>query len=115
MKSSASTCLATAAGMTKAGLLASAGAAMLMAAGACLADEDNERARAMVQKGEFIPLVEILKLVEREVPGEILEVEIAEREGEPAYELDILDKHDELHEVWVDPYSGEILSVAPHR
>jgi len=115
MKNMASIFPATAAGMIRVSLAAIAAIFMLAIATPAIADDDNERARAMVQKGKFIPLVEIIKRVQSKQPGEILEVEIYEEEGESVYEIDILDSHDELHEVMVDPYTGEILSVAPHR
>jgi len=115
MKNMASTFPATAAGMIKTTLTAFAAALLLAAAGLCFADEDNERARAMVQKGEFIPLVEIIKRVQSAQQGDVLEVEIYEEDGRTLYELDVLDRNDELHEVMVDPYTGEIVRVAPHR
>jgi len=114
MKNMASTFQDTAAGMIKTALAGFA-AALLLAASPCFADEDNERARAMVQKGEFIPLVEIIKRVQNAQQGDVLEVEIYEEDGRTLYELDVLDRNDELHEVMVDPYTGEIVRMAPHR
>ena len=53
---------------------------------------DHERARQAVEAGEVLPLRTILDRVEREYPGQIMEVELDREKGEWIYEIKLLRK-----------------------
>lgn len=63
-------------------------------------DDDQVEARALLQRGEILPLGRILEIVQERVPGDIIEVE-----------LDRGDKHGWEYEVKVLAASGRVLEV----
>ncbi len=78
--------------------------------GAAASDKgDHERALQAVQSGQVLPLVKVLALVEREHPGQVLEVEL-ESEGQVwLYEIKLLQPNGRLTKLKVDARTGEIL------
>ena len=55
-------------------------------------NSDHERARQAVEAGDVLPLRTILDRVEREYPGQIMEVELDREKGEWIYEMAIFKK-----------------------
>jgi len=53
---------------------------------------DHERARQAVEAGDVLPLRTILDRVEREYPGQVMEVELDREKGEWVYEVKLLRK-----------------------
>ena len=73
------------------------------------ADSDQDRARAAVQAGQVLPLKTLLERLERDVPGQVLEVEL-EQEGERwTYEVRLLQAGGRLVKLNVDAATGEVL------
>jgi uncharacterized membrane protein YkoI len=78
---------------------------------------DHERAREALDRGEVRPIAEILAVVAREVPGEVVDVEFerGSRAGDGAdswiYELKILTEDGRVLEVLVDAATGRLLKV----
>ena len=69
---------------------------------------DHERALQAVQSGQVLPLAKVLALVEREHPGQVLEVEL-ESEGRGwLYEIKLLQPDGRLTRLKVDARTGEI-------
>ncbi|MCR6662881.1 MAG: PepSY domain-containing protein [Luteimonas sp.] len=62
--------------------------------------DDQIEARALLQRGEILPLGRILQIVQERVPGDIIEVE-----------LDLSDKHGWEYEVKVLATTGRVLDV----
>lgn len=74
------------------------------------ADSDHDRARAAVQAGQVLPLKTVLERLEREHPGQVLEVEL-ERDGSRwVYELKLLQSGGRLARLKLDAGTGEMLS-----
>jgi uncharacterized membrane protein YkoI len=71
---------------------------------------DQDRARAAVAAGERLPLSRILALIEAQVGGRVLEVELDDDDGRELYEVDILSSDGRVRELKVDPATGEILA-----
>ena len=71
---------------------------------------DQHRARAAVAAGERLPLSRILALIEAQVGGRVLEVELDDDDGRELYEVDILSSDGRVRELKVDPATGEILA-----
>ncbi|WP_233255049.1 PepSY domain-containing protein [Limnohabitans sp. T6-5] len=78
--------------------------------GAAASDKgDHERALQAVQSGQVLPLAKVLALVEREHPGQVLEVAL-ENEGPGwRYEIKLLQPDGRLTKLKVDARTGEIL------
>ena len=82
-----------------------------LSAGAALADEDHERAREALERGDILPLTEILETIRLTYPGHVLETEFEREDGGYRYELELLDNDGYVLEIEVDASTGEILEV----
>lgn len=75
------------------------------------ADDDHERAREAVRRGELLPLERILALHPLR-PGErLLEVEVERDNGRWEYELELLGADGRVREIEVDGASGALLDA----
>lgn len=89
-------------------------AALLAAgSGAGIAGDDHDRARQALEAGEVLPLRSILERVERDYPGQVIDVEL-EREREKGverwiYEVKILRSGGSLIKLKVDARDGSII------
>ena len=92
-----------------AGLLAGLGVALLPR-GMALADEpaDHERARRALEAGEVMPLRKVLEQVERDYPGEVLEVELEREDGAWVYEIKLIRKGGDVLELELDARDGSL-------
>jgi uncharacterized membrane protein YkoI len=75
--------------------------------------DDFERARQARELGEARPLAEILRIIEQETRGHVVEIEF---ELEPTrdiyiYEFELIAPDGRLLKAIVDPKSGDILSI----
>lgn len=73
------------------------------------ADNDHERAREAVARGEVLPLAAVLQRLERSHPGQVLEVELERDDGRWIYELKLLQPGGRLLKLEVDARSAEVL------
>jgi uncharacterized membrane protein YkoI len=91
-------------------LLASA----LLAAPALASDKDHDRAREAVKAGQVMPLRSVLERLEREHPGQVLDVELdLEKEGGVerwVYEIKLLRQGGSLVKLEVDARTGAVIS-----
>jgi uncharacterized membrane protein YkoI len=72
--------------------------------------DDHERARQAVASGQILPLKAILARVEREAPGEVLEVELEQSDsGAWVYELKVLQAGGVLTKLKLDARTGAVL------
>lgn len=81
---------------------------------------DHDRARQAVEAGDVLPLRTILDRVEREYPGQVMEVELDQEKGEWVYEIKILRKGGALMKLKVLARDGAVLGFKekngkPHR
>lgn len=68
-----------------------------------------ERVRALVERGEILPLEQIMKMNESQLAGRIIEVELErEREGY-LYEIKVLPPDGGYREFKIDARSGQIV------
>ena len=77
------------------------------------ADEDvgYQEVRRLTQSGKIVPLTELLRNIQAEKPGRVIEVEL-ERKGQAyVYEIEILDEQGVVWEYKLDAVSGEILEL----
>ena len=86
--------------------------AMLLAGGLYHAHgRDHDAARRAVKAGEIRPLMDILNEIRGKLPGEIIGVEIEQKNGRWVYEFRAIDGKGRLFEINVDERSGEIEGV----
>lgn len=83
--------------------------ALLLATAPAHADSDQDRARAAVQAGQVLPLKTVLERLEREHPGQVLEVELERDDGRWVYEVKLLQARGRLVKLELDAGSGEVL------
>ena len=68
-----------------------AGLALVVASGALVAGGgDHERARRALEAGEVLPLRSVLERVERDYPGQVVEVELEREGGTWLYEIKLI-------------------------
>ena len=72
---------------------------------------DHDRARQAVEAGEVLPLRAILERVEREYPGQVMEVELDREKGEWVYEVKVLRKGGALMKLKIHARDGSILGI----
>lgn len=72
-------------------------------------DDDHDRARAAVVAGQVLPLNEVLQRVGRQHPGQVLEVELEQKDGRWIYELKLLQARGGLLKLDVDARDGQVL------
>lgn len=83
-------------------------------------NSDHERARQAVEAGEVLPLRTVLERVEREYPGQVMEVELEREKGEWIYEIKVLRKKGALIKLKINARDGTLLGIRekhdrPHR
>ncbi|ROT99425.1 PepSY domain-containing protein [Histidinibacterium lentulum] len=91
------------------GLLAALGLALAPVASA--ADGDHDRARGALERGEILPLAQILAVAVAHVPGRIIEVELERDDGRWIYEVELLTRGGRLVEIEIDGATGRILEI----
>jgi uncharacterized membrane protein YkoI len=82
---------------------------MVLASPPVLADSEQDRARAAVQAGTVLPLKTLLERLEREHPGQVLEVELERDDGRWIYEIKLLQPGGRLVKLELDAASGAVL------
>jgi uncharacterized membrane protein YkoI len=74
------------------------------------ADDDHERARAALEAGRVLPLGAVLARVERDYPGQVLEVELEDHHDQLVYKIKLLRADGAITKLMADALSGEVLS-----
>jgi uncharacterized membrane protein YkoI len=95
------------------GRLCLAAALITLGAAGARADDDNdhELARQLYEQGRILALADVLKAVQAEVPGEVLEVEFEAEHGTHVYEFKILRSDGKVQEVEADAATGKITKI----
>jgi len=73
------------------------------------ADSDQDRARAAVQAGQVLPLRTVLERLERDQPGQVLEVELEQEDGRWVYEVRLLQAGGRLVKLELDAARGDVI------
>jgi uncharacterized membrane protein YkoI len=85
-------------------------AVALVTAAAALADSlSAERVRELVERGEIMPLEQILKRNEASISGRIIAIEIEQKRGTYVYEIKILQPDGRTREIKIDARTGVIV------
>lgn len=86
-------------------------AAMIALSGAAGADDDQDRALEAVERGEILPLAEILAIVDERFGGRVIEIELDRDDGLYVYEMELVSAQGRLYEVYVDATNGQIIEL----
>lgn len=84
-------------------------AALLFGSSLSMADADHDRARQALESGQILPLRSILERVEREYPGQIVDVELERDEGRWVYEIKVLRAGGALVKLKLDARDGAFI------
>jgi len=76
-------------------------------------ERDHDRARRAVQAGEVLPLQEVLNLLARRQPGQVLEVELERDAGRWVYEIKLLKPDGRLLTLQLDARNAAPLGPGP--
>jgi uncharacterized membrane protein YkoI len=77
-----------------------------------LADKDDHvEARALLQRGEILPLARILEVAQRRVPGDVIEVELEREDSGWEYEVKVLTPAGLVRKLTLDARNGAVLKV----
>ncbi len=74
-------------------------------------EHDHDRAREARERGEILPLQEIIGLMRKRVDGRIAEVKIEREKDLWVYEIRVIDQRGRLIEVDLDAKTGRILEI----
>ncbi len=72
--------------------------------------DDHNRARQAVQAGQVLPLRSVLERLEREHPGQVMEVELEQEEGRWIYEVKLLQPQGQLVKLKLDARTAALLT-----
>lgn len=72
-------------------------------------DHDHDRARRALEAGEILPLRSILQRVERQYPGQIMEVELDRKDDNWLYKIKLLRTDGSLVKLRIDARDGRVL------
>lgn len=94
-------------------------AVMALAGATSMAGEGHDRARKALEAGEVLPLRTILERVERDYPGQVIDVEL-ERErngagGRWVYEIKLLRTGGALVKLKLDARDGSVINRGEHH
>ncbi|WP_322996380.1 PepSY domain-containing protein [Castellaniella sp.] len=81
------------------------------ATGAQAHSHDREKAELLQSMGEVMPLQDVLALVAKDYPGQVLKVEFEDEKGKWIYEFKVLQDQGRLVKLEVDARDGKVLSV----
>ena len=77
--------------------------------------DDQDKAMAAVRSGEIVPLANVLKTVEKSVPGDVLNVDLShDVVGSWNYTITVLTPQGYYRDVNVDAGSNNVTSIRPH-
>lgn len=72
-------------------------------------ERDHDRARQALESGQVLPLRTVLERVERDYPGQVMEVELERKDGRWIYEVKLLRAGGALLKLKVDARDGMLL------
>lgn len=88
---------------------------LLAFAGPGLADDDHDRARAALERGELLPLASLLERLAPVINGDIIELELEREKGGWVYEITYVDGRGRLIELEVDAADGTVMKQERER
>ncbi len=79
---------------------------------AALADKDDHvEARALLQRGEILPLAQILEVAQRRVPGDVIEVELEREDRGWEYKVKVLTPTGLVRKITLNARNGAVVKI----
>jgi uncharacterized membrane protein YkoI len=75
-----------------------------------MADNDNDRAKILLERGKIVSLEHLLVNIRQHGDWQILELELDERNDRLIYEVELLDQQGKVHKLNYDAKTGEELT-----
>ena len=72
---------------------------------------DHTAVREALQRGEVLPLMKILAIANKEVPGDVIEVELEDEREALVYEIKILTSTGRVREIKIDARTGVVVNI----
>lgn len=72
---------------------------------------DHDLARQALEAGEILPLSTVMARVERDYPGQILEVELERKDGQWIYEIKMIRKGGGMAKLKLDARDASLLEI----
>jgi len=79
--------------------------------GALKGPTEHEIARQALRRGEILPLVRILPIVQKRVPGDVIKIKLDDDDAPIEYEVKVLTASGRVIEVELDARTGRILKI----
>lgn len=74
-------------------------------------DDDHDRVRRARERGDILPLVDILDRAEQAYPGQVIETEFDDEHGRMVYELVVLGDDGRVVKLYYDARTGALLEM----
>ena len=84
---------------------------LLFHAGDSLAGDDAQKARALSQRGDILPLEKIAEHARAAKPGKLIDIELEQKHGRWIYEAEVLDETGRVWELKMDARTGSVLKM----
>jgi len=85
--------------------------ALVVSSGLLAGDGDHDRAREALEAGKILPLRTIIEKLDRDYPGQILEVELDHEDGQWVYEIKLLRENGALIKLELDAGDGTLIGI----
>lgn len=92
-------------------LLGAALCALLLSMPLLAGERDHERAREALEAGEILPLRTVIEKLERDYPGQVIEVELEREDGRWVYKIKLLRANGALVKLKVDAGDATLLGI----
>lgn len=79
------------------------------------ADDDHEEARGALERGEVMPLSEVLETLRPRIDGDIVSTDFEREDGGWLYEIKYIDRSGRLRELHVDARTARVLGAEDDR
>lgn len=73
--------------------------------------DDHIEARELLKRGEIVPLAQILDVVAKRVPGDVIEVELEREDGLWEYKVKVLTPTGRVRKLYLDARNGAVLKI----
>jgi len=84
---------------------------LVVSSGLLAGDSDHDRAREALEAGKILPLRTIIEKLDRDYPGQILEVELDHEDGQWVYEIKLLRDSGALIKLELDAGDGTLIGI----
>lgn len=74
-------------------------------------NDDHDRARGAVERGDILPLESVLRALGPSIDGEIVGIELEKEGGRWIYEIKVVDRRGHMREIAADARTAKVIKV----